>query len=785
VIRILLAVVAAVLLLGLIAPLVEVAFLSGPIQAALEQTLGRKVRIGAVHLTLFAGPGFSLTDVSIDEDPRFGVEPFAYVETLVARVRPDKLLFGRLQIASLRFVRPSLNLVKQADGTWNVVELLGRISAPRRAPLNMVPALVLSEARLDFKFGLRKTTFYVAETDLDLYPQRSGNITVRFAGSPARTDRTGRGFGHFRGEVTWPLAPSADPHLQADLALEPSDLSELTTLLEGYDIGIHGTVSTNAHISGPSSNLTVTGELRMEDVHRWDLLPVKGEDWRIRYRGSVDLISHRFDVETIPAQENQPSPVALRLRVNDFLGHANWGFLATVEGVPAARLLPLVQRLGLSPPNGISLEGSLQGVIGYSSRGGFSGQIGFTDLTAALPGVPPLHAAGATATVEQSRIRLEPTQLDLAGSATLEASADFNPSSRSLDVLLNAAATPIQPLAAALGSWFASAPGLADFLSGEATGPMRYTQSPAAPPAWSAQLDISGAALQPSGISAPLTDLAAHLELDSGGLNLTRISATLGDIRLTGDYRYALKGPHHEHVRAELESGDLEQIETLLEPSLRSGTLLARFRLGRRTLPAWMAARNLEGDVFTNKLSAGGIPLGSLNTHILWEGGNVQLTSVALDFDQGRARGKGSINLTGNVPRYRLTGNADGLSWKGGRLALSGSLDTSGTGRDALGNVRASGTFKGSGWRLAAGVDFSEVAGKFRLSLTGGWPDLRLTALKASQGEELWDGTAASEADGKLVFDLANGRRLLHVVSTVAPQPADSSNAAGPVASGH
>jgi hypothetical protein len=778
VIRLLLTALAAVLLLGLLAPLVQVPFLSSRIQAALEETLGRKVRIGAVHLTLFAGPGFSLDDVSIEEDPRFGLEPFAFVETLEARVRPDKLFFGRLQIASLRFVHPSLNLVKQADGTWNVVALLDRISAPRRAPLNMVPALVLSGARLDFKLGLRKTTFYVADTDLDLYPQRSGSITVRFAGSPARTDRTGHGFGHFRGEFTWPLAAqSAGPRLRADLILDPSNLSELTTLLEGYDIGIHGTVSTSAHIEGPSSNLAVTGELRMEDVHRWDLLPVKGEDWRIRYRGSVDLLAHRFDLETIPAQENQPVPVALRLRVNDFLGQTNWGFLATLDRIPAG-LLPLVRRLGLSPPEGISLDGSMQGVIGYSSRLGFSGQIGFTDVTTTLPGVVPLHAAEATATIERSRIRLEPTQLELGDSATVEASADYDPSSRNLDVLLSATETPIEPLATALSSWFASVPGLSDFLSGEATGLIRYTLSPPDPPDWSGQLKIAAASLQPSGISAPLTDVAAHLELDAGGLNLTGISATLGDMHLSGDYRYIVKGPHHEHLRAEIESGGLDQIETLFEPSLRSGTLLARFRIGRRSLPAWMTARDLEGDVAVGKFSAAGVALGPLKTHILWEAGSVQLTSITLGLDQGRARGKGSINLTGNLPRYRLTGNIDGLPWKGGHLSLSGNLDTSGTGRDALRNLRSNGNFTGAGWRLAAGADFSEVKGKFQLSLAQGWPNLRLSALKAFQGEDVWDGAAASEPDGKLVFDFVNGRRQWHVVSTVAPQPADSSSAA-------
>jgi hypothetical protein len=151
---------------------------------------------------------------------------------------------------------------------------------------------------------------------------------------------------------------------------------------------------------------------------------------------------------------------------------------------------------------------------------------------------------------------------------------------------------------------------------------------------------------------------------------------------------------------------------------------------------------------------------------------------MTLGLDQGRVRGKGSINLTGNRPRYRLTGNIDGLPWKGGHVALSGSLDTSGTSRDALRNLRSSGTFTGSSWRLAAGVDFSEVAGKFRLSLADGWPDVRLSALKASQGEDVWDGAAASEPDGKLVFDFINGRRQLHVVSSVTPQPPDLNGAA-------
>ena len=192
---------AALLVIGLIAPFVNAERFSAPIHQALESSLGRKVEFGAVHFTLFSGPGFSLENVTIGEDPRYGLEPFAYVPTLQARVRFDKLIFGNMRFASLRLVDASLNLVKRSDGTWNVVPLVERLSAPRRAPLNFFPAFVVANARIDFKLGTRKTTLYLLGTDLSIYPERSGKLYIQFSGSPARTDRAGNGFGHLRGRT--------------------------------------------------------------------------------------------------------------------------------------------------------------------------------------------------------------------------------------------------------------------------------------------------------------------------------------------------------------------------------------------------------------------------------------------------------------------------------------------------------------------------------------------------------------------------------------------------------
>ena len=90
------------------------------IQAALEATIHRHVEIEKVHLNLFTGPGFTLDNVLIADTQAAGIEPFAHVNRLQARVKLSSLLGGRLAFSNLELSEPTVNLVRPEDAPWNV-----------------------------------------------------------------------------------------------------------------------------------------------------------------------------------------------------------------------------------------------------------------------------------------------------------------------------------------------------------------------------------------------------------------------------------------------------------------------------------------------------------------------------------------------------------------------------------------------------------------------------------------------------------------------------------------
>jgi hypothetical protein len=782
VVHILLLCISAAVVAGVIAPFVNISGFSGAIQRTLEASLGRRVHFSAVHLTLLTGLGFSLENITIEEDPRYGIEPFAHAAALEAHLRVDKLLRGQIRFSSLRLVEPSLNLVKQSDGTWNVVKLLERVSAPKRAPLNLFPAFEIADGRVNIKLGTRKTTLYVTDAGLSVYPERSGKLYLRFSGSPARTDRAGNGFGHVHGTANWYVTPATREanQLEADITVDPSNLSEFTTLLEGYDIGVHGTVSSHARIEGPATALRIRGTLRLADVHRWDLLPASGEDWRIRYQGSVDLSAHTLQLETIPERAAEVAPVALEIRVKDFLRRPAWSVLAQLKDAPAKDVLPLGKRMGVPLPAELALEGAVNGVVTYSNGGGLKGGISIRDAVATLPKLRPLRAALVTASLSSDRIHLDPAVVEASSEGTLRAGGDYYFSGQRLVAALNTNAFSLDALKSTAEAWFGTPAALALLHGGSITGrliyayePQAVSSQPVSSPAassWSGQFEFADAAIGPPALSLPLDHSRGRIAFDDSTFSLDQFSGSWGDHTVYASYRYNAAAKRPEHLHIEVPGADLAELEAALDPTLRAQSLLARLRLTRRAIPSWLGERNLDGDLMIDRFAVNGADLGPLSGRFTWRGANVNFASLQLNLPEGLIRARGSLNLASYSPVCRFHATASGFAWRGGVLSAEGEFHTSGTGTDSLRNLQADGTFSGENVQLSGEDTFSAVSGNFDFSFAEGWPNLRLSKIQADDGEDSWDGEGASQSDGRLIVDLEHDGRQRRVISTLAPE---------------
>jgi len=91
---------AVVVAAGIVVPYINTGSYGERLRSSLERALGRRVEFrGRVRFSLFSGPGFSVDDVVIHEDPSIGLEPIAYMDTMTVRPSLWSLAGGRFVIA--------------------------------------------------------------------------------------------------------------------------------------------------------------------------------------------------------------------------------------------------------------------------------------------------------------------------------------------------------------------------------------------------------------------------------------------------------------------------------------------------------------------------------------------------------------------------------------------------------------------------------------------------------------------------------------------------------------
>src|ERR1700679_3234315 len=114
------AVVGVALVLVLTPPLLNVNRLQRRIAASMSASLGRPVTLDRVTLHLLPVPGFTLQNLVVGEDPGFGSEPVIRANAVDVTLRPSSLWRRRVEISSIKFEEPSLNLGGNGGGGGNL-----------------------------------------------------------------------------------------------------------------------------------------------------------------------------------------------------------------------------------------------------------------------------------------------------------------------------------------------------------------------------------------------------------------------------------------------------------------------------------------------------------------------------------------------------------------------------------------------------------------------------------------------------------------------------------------
>src|SRR5713226_6035557 len=129
----------------------------------LERAFGRSVEVRHFNILLLPRPVLDAEQITIGEDPSFGNEYFLRADRLTAGLRWSGLLRGHFEFGTLSLTRPSLILVRNDQGNWNLERWLppaktaagdtSRIYGPQppQTPANRLQKIEIDDGRINFK----------------------------------------------------------------------------------------------------------------------------------------------------------------------------------------------------------------------------------------------------------------------------------------------------------------------------------------------------------------------------------------------------------------------------------------------------------------------------------------------------------------------------------------------------------------------------------------------------------------------------------------------------------
>jgi AsmA protein len=362
-------------LLALIPPLVQVNRLQRRIAASMSGSLGRPVHLDRVRLNVLPVPGFTLENLVVSEDPAFGYEPIIRANVVEITLRPSSLWRRQVELSTIRFVEPSLNLVRNAQGRWNIESLLMHAASLETAPTAQrgpgpaprFPYIEARNARVNLKLDQEKQPFSLTEADFAVWLPSPQQWNIRIEAHPERTDSNVTETGTVRLEGSLARAAQMDDaRIDMQASWHDAQLGDASRLLTGNDAGWRGTLNVDSTLSGTLRHADFSTGIHLNDVRRTDFLPAQLLDVSANCTAEADSLHAQLSQLrcALPVDDTQPVQLTVAALPLEDPRQAIAAF--RFDALPLVTVLNWARLFSLRIPPDLNPQGSVDGELDWS-----------------------------------------------------------------------------------------------------------------------------------------------------------------------------------------------------------------------------------------------------------------------------------------------------------------------------------------------------------------------------------------------------------------------------------
>jgi len=714
----------------------------------LQRSFGRPVEARRFSMDILPFPRLDVEGVSINENPSFGREYFLRADRMTANVRWFGLLRGHFDFGTISLSRPSLILVRNEQGRWNLEGWLPpapskstatAISYGPQSPAdsgNHLQKIEFDEGRINFKTGDEKRPFAFTNVSGSVEQMGPGRWQLRLEAQPWRSGVPLQSTGtlQVRGEVAGTSARLQPAEILVHW--DKVSIADLFRMITGNDYGVRGAFALDGNASVgksepgervPPGAWKFSMHASAAKIHRWDLTE-RGDNpgVSLNLKGLWDVAAGEAHADTLTLDlPHSHFEGAARLKT---AGMSDWNLRVENSGIQAQDLLAWYR--AFQPDVAENLDARQLFKASFALRGfplsWEDVQISSAAGELRLPGyAKPLRIGPVLGAAHNNFFELLPVQLSFesgkkealakpekASPKTAAATADQLEFRFRDDFIAGKGSLRINGKLEDANDFFKVAAAFGrtinrgwEITGGTAGSVTREWDHGVANGRWSGSLTFTRAQLQAAGLNLPLKLEDARLEWKNGHRNATIARASAFGATWSGsvnnapalddsagnNWKFQLHADHLDATDLDLWFGPRARPNWLqrLLPSLlgKSDSSAKPSELLRRV--------TAEGDLEADSLAIEKIKLAHARAHVAFRDLHLEVRDAEAEWAGGTARG--SVSAVFSVPpKYEILAEVDHanlseLPWSGHWAeywsgAASGKLHltTSGVGRDAL-----------------------------------------------------------------------------------------------------